>query len=81
MKALTFVAPALLAMTAIASAQPMQLSAAAMDHVSAGGIGFSITEAIPCPNFSVTTVIPCPEFTPPKVEIPCPNFTILSPKG
>ena len=73
MKALLIAGVALVAMTAAASAQPTQLTAAAMDHVVAGGLGISIS--IPCPNFTPPqTAIPCPNFTPPPISIPCPIF-------
>jgi hypothetical protein len=72
MKVLTIAASALLAMTAVASAQPMQLSATAMDHVAAGA--FSIP-SLPCLTLSVPTpVIPCPDLHPVTPVIPCPVF-------
>jgi hypothetical protein len=60
MKLLTIAASALLAMTAVASAHPMQLSATAMDRVAAGAI---TVPSLPCLMLSVPTpVILCPVF-------------------
>lgn len=86
MKALMIAAAALCAMTAAASAHPMQLSAKAMDNVSAG---MTVAIAIPCPEITPPAVavpcpqvaappvaIPCPQFAPPPVAVPCPNVTV-----
>jgi len=77
MKALMIAAGALLAMTAVASAQPTQLTAAAMDRVAAGGTSTSFS--IPCPDFNVKLTVPCPDFNV-KLTVPCPNFVSLTVK-
>jgi hypothetical protein len=73
MKVLMIAASALLAMTAVASAQPVQLSATAMDRVAAGTLS---VPSLPCLMLSVPTpVIPCPDIHPTPV-IPCPVFGV-----